>query len=74
MVKVKKIEKNVRFKCYKCHKNLASWFLSRERELSQGRWQATDIPLCNVCLSAWLNYLDDQLIKWAYDKAHEEEV
>ena len=69
MIKVKKIvdtgagEAGIR--CYKCSKNKASYYLMRE---SEGR--PVDVPMCKVCLSAYLNYLDDKLIKWAYDFAH----
>lgn len=69
MIKVKKIVDTgageVGIKCYKCSKNRASYYLMRE---SEGR--PVDVPLCNVCLSAYLNFLDDRLIKWAYDFVH----
>ena len=71
LIRVKKIPKVVEtgITCYKCHKNVASFYLIRKDEK-----QSIDIPLCNVCLSAYLNYLDDKLIKWAYDETHPEPV
>ena len=70
LIRVKKIPKvvEVGITCYKCRKNVASFYLIRKDEK-----QSIDIPLCNVCLSAYLNYLDDKLIKWAYDKTHNED-
>ena len=69
MIKVKKIvdtgagEAGIR--CYKCAKNRASFYLMRK---SEGR--SVDVPLCKVCLSAFLNYLDDKIIKFSYDLVH----
>ena len=71
MIKLKKVpsvEGILSPTCYKCHKYQASFYLVRKLE---GR--DVDIPLCNVCLNAYLNYLDDQMIKWAYDLTHDDE-
>jgi hypothetical protein len=71
MIKLKKIplvEGVLPPTCYKCAKNRASYYLMRETND-----RPVDIPLCNVCLSAFLNFLDDRLIKWAYDFAHKED-
>ena len=69
MIKVKKIVDTgageAGIKCYKCAKNRASFYLVRE---SEGR--PVDVPMCKVCLSAFLNYLDEKIIKFHYDLVH----
>ena len=69
MIKVKKIVNTgageTGIKCYKCQKHRASYYLMRE---SNGR--PVDVPMCNVCLSAFLNFLDDRIIRAAYNNAH----
>jgi hypothetical protein len=75
MIKIKKITNTgageAGITCYKCSKNRASYYLIRE---ANGR--PIDVPMCAVmcavCLSAYLNYLDDQIIKWHYDFVHKE--
>jgi DNA-directed RNA polymerase subunit M/transcription elongation factor TFIIS len=70
IIKVKKIMNTgageAGITCYKCKKNRASYYLTRE---SDGR--SVDVPMCTVCLSAYLNYLDDKIIKYHYDLVHE---
>lgn len=69
MIKVKKIintgagEDGIT--CYKCKKNRASFYLCRATKYGE-----TDVPLCNVCLSAYLNFLDDKIILAAYKLEH----
>jgi protein-arginine kinase activator protein McsA len=69
MIKVKKIvntgagEAGIR--CYKCSKNRASFYLMRESED-----RSVDVPLCKVCLSAYLNYLDERIILHHYNLEH----
>ena len=73
MIKVKKIVNTgageAGIKCYKCQKHRAGYYLMRE---SNGR--PIDIPICAVCLSSYLNYLDDKIIKFHYDLVHREEA
>ena len=72
MISVKKITdtgaRETGITCYKCSKNRASYYLIRD---GNGQFPA-DVPLCSVCLSSYLNYLDDKIIKWAYDFTHKE--
>ena len=69
MIRVKKIVNTgageTGIKCYKCQKYRASYYLMRE---NNGR--SIDVPMCNVCLSAFLNFLDDKIIKFHYDLVH----
>ena len=67
LIKIKKIERGSNVSCYKCKKNRASFYLCRATKYGE-----TDIPLCPVCLSAYLNYLDNEIIKAAYNQAHPE--
>jgi hypothetical protein len=81
MIKLKKIllvEGVLPPTCYKCAKYKASFYLVRKTIDQQQRSDRTEenreihVPLCNVCLSAFLNYLDDKIIKWHYDFTHKE--
>jgi protein-arginine kinase activator protein McsA len=70
-IKVKKVEKFTGVhppRCYKCKTHPASFYYVIETD----RGENTDVPLCNVCLSAFLNYLDNQIIQAAYNNAHPE--
>lgn len=69
LIKVKKIVNSgageVGITCYKCHKNKASFYLVREVDS-----RVVHVPMCGVCLSAYLNYLDDRIILWHYNHNH----
>jgi hypothetical protein len=54
--------------CFKCHKHKSSYYLVRKQN-----GKDVDVPLCKVCLSAYLNYLDDRMIKYYYDLTHKED-
>jgi hypothetical protein len=69
VIKLKKIASGwgAGITCFKCHKHKASYFLVRKQD-----GKDVDVPLCRVCLSAYLNYLDDKMIKHYYDLTHKD--